>query len=236
MVFNTARQTTAGECGCEAGCISGESQGIKVLRFWSSRLRREKEAIRDIIWRDIAGTCAPSDAGLLQAGGVVDAKEDSGAVMKNTSTFPSPRPSPLGRGRIVQPSMESERGICATDDRKSQSADDWLFPLPAGEGQGEGKRLLWQSYLASRFPKTAMSSQQHFALLATLGALAGALTCDQDRYRSHRTAGVDRADRALRTVAASVLHRGRRRRAGLCEGTRRRRARRRRTRKARWRT
>jgi very-short-patch-repair endonuclease len=28
-----------------------ESQGIKVLRFWSSRLRRDKEIIRNTIWR-----------------------------------------------------------------------------------------------------------------------------------------------------------------------------------------
>ena len=27
-----------------------ESQGIKVLRFWSSHLRRDKEAIRESIW------------------------------------------------------------------------------------------------------------------------------------------------------------------------------------------
>ena len=27
-----------------------EAQGIKVLRFWSTRLRREKEAIRNTIW------------------------------------------------------------------------------------------------------------------------------------------------------------------------------------------
>jgi very-short-patch-repair endonuclease len=30
-----------------------ESHGIKVLRFWSSRLRREKEANRDTIWRTL---------------------------------------------------------------------------------------------------------------------------------------------------------------------------------------
>ncbi|MBE0544709.1 MAG: DUF559 domain-containing protein [Verrucomicrobia bacterium] len=30
-----------------------ESQGIKVLRFWSSRLRRDKETIRDTIWRSL---------------------------------------------------------------------------------------------------------------------------------------------------------------------------------------
>jgi adenine-specific DNA-methyltransferase len=29
------------------------SQGIKVLRFWSSRLRKDKEAIRDTIWRTL---------------------------------------------------------------------------------------------------------------------------------------------------------------------------------------
>jgi very-short-patch-repair endonuclease len=30
-----------------------ESQGIKVLRFWSSHLRRDKEAIRGTIWRTL---------------------------------------------------------------------------------------------------------------------------------------------------------------------------------------
>ena len=28
-----------------------EARGVKVLRFWNSRLRREKDAIRDAIWR-----------------------------------------------------------------------------------------------------------------------------------------------------------------------------------------
>jgi adenine-specific DNA-methyltransferase len=30
-----------------------ESHGIKVLRFWSSRLRKDKETIRDTIWRTL---------------------------------------------------------------------------------------------------------------------------------------------------------------------------------------
>jgi len=30
-----------------------EARGIKVLRFWNSRLRREKAAIRDTIWRTL---------------------------------------------------------------------------------------------------------------------------------------------------------------------------------------
>jgi very-short-patch-repair endonuclease len=29
------------------------SQGIKVLRFWSSRLRRDKEVMRETIWRTL---------------------------------------------------------------------------------------------------------------------------------------------------------------------------------------
>ena len=30
-----------------------EARGIKVLRFWNSRLRREKESVRDSIWRTL---------------------------------------------------------------------------------------------------------------------------------------------------------------------------------------
>jgi len=30
-----------------------EARGIKVLRFWNSRLRREKDVIRDAIWRTL---------------------------------------------------------------------------------------------------------------------------------------------------------------------------------------
>ena len=30
-----------------------EAQGVKVLRFWNSHLRREKQAIRDTIWRTL---------------------------------------------------------------------------------------------------------------------------------------------------------------------------------------
>jgi very-short-patch-repair endonuclease len=30
-----------------------ESHGVKVLRFWNSQLRREKQYIRDIIWRTL---------------------------------------------------------------------------------------------------------------------------------------------------------------------------------------
>ncbi len=30
-----------------------EERGVKVLRFWNSRLRREKQWIRDTIWREL---------------------------------------------------------------------------------------------------------------------------------------------------------------------------------------
>lgn len=30
-----------------------EARGIKVLRFWNSRLRREKESIRNVIWQTL---------------------------------------------------------------------------------------------------------------------------------------------------------------------------------------
>jgi very-short-patch-repair endonuclease len=30
-----------------------EAHGVKVLRFWNSRLRREKQFIRDVIWRNL---------------------------------------------------------------------------------------------------------------------------------------------------------------------------------------
>ncbi|HLZ53399.1 MAG TPA: endonuclease domain-containing protein [Verrucomicrobiae bacterium] len=46
-----------------------ENQGIKVLRFWSSHLRRDKQVIRDKIWRTlqerapqpVPGYCVPGN-------------------------------------------------------------------------------------------------------------------------------------------------------------------------------
>ncbi|MBI2946944.1 MAG: DUF559 domain-containing protein [Verrucomicrobia bacterium] len=47
------------------------ARGVKVLRFWASHLRREKEAVRDTIWRTLAeraphslpAYCRPSEHG-----------------------------------------------------------------------------------------------------------------------------------------------------------------------------
>ena len=46
-----------------------ENQGIKILRFWSSHLRRDKQAIRDKIWQNlqqrapqpVPGYCVPKN-------------------------------------------------------------------------------------------------------------------------------------------------------------------------------
>ena len=75
------------------------SQGIKVLRFWGSHLKRDQEMIRDAIWRTLQDRaphqfpdyCSP-------------AKAISGENQTNQSfnSSPSPRPSPAGRGRMVR--------------------------------------------------------------------------------------------------------------------------------------
>ncbi len=52
-----------------------EARGIKVLRFWNSRLRREKGTIRDTIWRtlqeraphQLPGYCRPMSEGKQSA-------------------------------------------------------------------------------------------------------------------------------------------------------------------------
>jgi hypothetical protein len=63
------------------------------LRFWNSRLRREKDSIRDVIWRalqkrsehPLPNYCRPMIA--------------SGQGMKPAAgAFPSPQPSPPGKG------------------------------------------------------------------------------------------------------------------------------------------
>jgi very-short-patch-repair endonuclease len=38
------------------------AQGVKTLRFWNGRLRREKEVVRDTIWGGAAGTRTASAA------------------------------------------------------------------------------------------------------------------------------------------------------------------------------
>jgi very-short-patch-repair endonuclease len=71
-----------------------EKAGVKVLRFWNARLRREKEVVRETIWRELQvrashplpDYCRPMDPAVNQ-----DAKEN----------FMSRSPSPSGRGGNV---------------------------------------------------------------------------------------------------------------------------------------
>ncbi|MCI0534472.1 MAG: hydrogenase iron-sulfur subunit, partial [Verrucomicrobiales bacterium] len=50
-----------------------------------------------------------------------------------THRFPSPRPSPLGRGRIVRRFLERSKRLLFSNERPT------CLPLPEGEGRGEGK-------------------------------------------------------------------------------------------------
>jgi len=71
--------------------------GVKVLRFWNSRLRRDKEFVRDIIWRELQARAPQALPKYCEAGrGALGVESDVGDDV--TSPSPSPRPSPLGRG------------------------------------------------------------------------------------------------------------------------------------------
>jgi very-short-patch-repair endonuclease len=60
-----------------------ERKGIKVLRFWNSRLRREKEYVRSTIWRALYERCpahvvAVQRPGAVEKGGQVAVEADPG--------------------------------------------------------------------------------------------------------------------------------------------------------------
>lgn len=76
-----------------------ESQGIKVLRFWSSRLRRDKQIIRDAIWQTLQER-APRPVPVYCRPGVAGETENRKSS-KESAALPHPGPSPAGRGRIV---------------------------------------------------------------------------------------------------------------------------------------
>jgi len=57
-----------------------------------------------------------------------------------TFASPSPRPSPLGRGRIVRQLSTNRSARIAGPSSENQPPRDLPSPLPKGEGQGEGKR------------------------------------------------------------------------------------------------
>src|SRR5204862_6703397 len=70
---------------------------------------------------------------------------------------PSPRPSPPRRGRIVVrhlairrvPATKSARTALARNGKNYQANTHMLFPLPGGEGKGEGEPKLCSSFPSS---------------------------------------------------------------------------------------
>src|SRR2546430_8169350 len=57
------------------------------------------------------------------------------------SPSPSPQPSPLGRGRILRWLSAQPSAVSARRPPEQPKTCRRLFPLPVGEGQGEGNAL-----------------------------------------------------------------------------------------------
>lgn len=57
-----------------------EARGIKVLRFWNSKLRREKESIRDTIWRTLQERAPGVQPDYCRPGVVAPGKLSAGGV------------------------------------------------------------------------------------------------------------------------------------------------------------
>ncbi len=69
------------------------AHGIKVLRFWNGELRRNKQMIRDAIWRELQQR-APHPLPDYCRPAFVETK-----TKQSVKLSPSPQPSPAGRGR-----------------------------------------------------------------------------------------------------------------------------------------
>ena len=121
-----------------------ENAGVKVLRFWNARLRREKEIIRETIWRELQTRgpqplpdyCRPMKS--ATAGNSSDSS-------KTMLASPSPQPSPSGRGRILRRRPQKPAAGFAGEASAKPEITQSLSPLPKGEGQGEGERGLEKS-------------------------------------------------------------------------------------------
>jgi very-short-patch-repair endonuclease len=115
--------------------------GVKVLRFWNARLRREKEVVRETIWRELQARAPRPLPDYCRPMGTVPAS-DSNITNTTTLTSPSPRPSPLGRGRTTRRLPQNPAtGFAKGVSEQSQTVQS-PSPLPKGEGQGEGERDL----------------------------------------------------------------------------------------------
>jgi very-short-patch-repair endonuclease len=95
------------------------TQGIVVLRFWNSHLRRDAQSIRNAIFQALQARAAHPLPDYTRPGG-------TGEISEQGST--SPRPSPPRRGRPISiaPEASSNGGFFHTGSSMS--------PLPRGEG------------------------------------------------------------------------------------------------------
>ncbi len=59
-------------------------------------------------------------------------------LKQRRNTLPHPYPLPLGEGESITEAVENLRRSWFNDGTEKQTMR-WLFPLPQGEGQGEGE-------------------------------------------------------------------------------------------------
>ena len=115
--------------------------GVKVLRFWNARLRREKEVVRGTIWRELQARAPRPRPDYCRPMGSASAG-DPNVIDQATLTSPSPRPSPLGRGRTVRHSLQKPATGFTRAVSEQLKAVQSPFLLPKGEGQDEGEHAI----------------------------------------------------------------------------------------------
>jgi very-short-patch-repair endonuclease len=123
--------------------------GVKVLRFWNSRLKKEQEFIRETIWRELQARaphplpdyCRP----LTQAANVQAAVQAS-----ETRSSPPLQPPLPGRGRNAHRLQKKPVAGLAQGASEEQESISSPFPLPKGEGQGEGKQDIQSDKVISK--------------------------------------------------------------------------------------
>jgi very-short-patch-repair endonuclease len=95
------------------------ARGIKVLRFWNSTVLREKQAVRDTIWRELQAR-APKPLPAYQRPGVIG--------RRMASAGPHPGPLPQGEGDAST--------ACVLPHGPADTCASGLSPSPSGRGPG----------------------------------------------------------------------------------------------------
>ncbi|MDB6029200.1 MAG: putative endonuclease [Verrucomicrobiales bacterium] len=105
------------------------ARNIKVLRFWSSHLRRDKESVRDTIWADLQKRAPRQMPAYCRP---LSEKSDAADL---SARSPSPQPSPAGRGRIGGRSLQDSSVGSAKEISSPRTAPS-AVPSPSGRGLG----------------------------------------------------------------------------------------------------